>query len=676
MSRERQPLLFGALGASLLSLALWSSDLLSLASLRFAGVADRQAQERVVENAHHAILGLECRLLLAHLVWGSALGALAVLALGRRLRTRRTALAGAAALALAAHALALLGMAARYPQLFADRFWIPGGLGARLMRVVTHSIGPVPFDALLALLILGLGLGAGLRLAAPLGVRRLAWAAGGLAAAVLAVVPSWTVQGRSVQGSGASRPNVLILASDSLRTERLESAEVMPFTSALVAKGSLFRFAYTPVARTVPSWVSVLTGLEPRQTDVRIMFPPAAPLARLGPTFLSALRDQGYYTFVTSDFAGDMFPRFNGGFDAVDAPVLTVDNLGRSAVLSGHLWSLPLLRLRTLRHLFPEWRNLATLSDPEWLVDQALGLVARAQGRPFAGIVFFSNSHFPFVAPYPDYKRGSGSYAGPYLYHAPPIVQAAPGPEDVEQVRARYDGALHSIDRATRRLSGALRSRSLLDHTVLVFMGDHGEELYEEPGLFGHGDVLGMEHSQVTPLLLVGPNVPAGRISNAQVRLYDIGATILGLLAPSPGAARRFGEGVSLFDENVDRPLCVETGEWFWPNLPQALRGRRLEYAPISQLLEVFPGTREMGVKTDQVPMVESAKERGVVLGRRYWHEQPTPGGRRAELGEIARVDPRSTETDLPRLFETRCVAGDPHLRRWYDVVAYKTGAP
>jgi arylsulfatase A-like enzyme len=665
-------LLWGGLGGALVALSLWGSDLAALAQLRFAGVSDARAEERVVAAASPAIVGLERRLALIHLSLGFGAGALAAGALGRRLATARLALAAGAATTLLLLLLAMLGTVARYPQLYADRVYTSGGPGAAAMRVVTHALGPYPFDVPLVLVLAVLASACAFRLSGGFATPR----ARGIAAAVIVVVAARvaaTDPRRGLPAASSRGTSVLILAADSLRSDRIESAEVMPFTSSLAARGRLYPYAYTSVARTVPSWVSALTGLEPRRTDVRTMFPRREPLDALPPTFVSELRDRGYATFVASDFAGDMFPRFDGGFETVDTPHFTVDALAGSTVLSNHSWTLPLLRLRTFRRLLPEWRNLASLSDPEWLADEALRLAAAAGDRPFAGVVFFSNSHFPFVAPYPDYRRGAGGYSGRYLYHAPPTFDAAPDAQDVAQIRARYDGAVRSIDRAIERILAALEAAGRLDRTLVVVMGDHGEDLFERPGIFGHGDVLGMLHSQVTPILLAGPGVPSGR-SKAQVRLQDLAATVLGLV-DGDAQGRRFGDGVSLLSSEP-RPLCVETGVWFWPDRPAALRGRRLVYPAVSELLEILPGTRELGLQLAHVPLVESAKDRGVLLGRRYWHEQLTPSGRTAELVTLPDIEPRDEQVDLEALFESRCVAGDPRLRRFYGAVVYTPAGP
>jgi hypothetical protein len=398
------------------------------------------------------------------------------------------------------------------------------------------------------------------------------------------------------------------------------------------------------------------------------MFPDLESRRDLGPTFASELRDRGYRTFVVSDFAGDIFPRFRGGFDEVDAPSLTVDRLARATVLAAHGWALPFLRLAPLREALPEWRNLASLGDPEWLVDRALAHAGRRRGRPWLGVVFFSTPHFPYVAPWPDYLWRAEDYAGPYLYHAPPVLgERAPDARDLEQVRARYDGAVRSTDRAIGRLLAALRR--VPGSRVVVLTGDHGEELYEEGGIAGHGDALGAERSQVVPIVLVGPAVPAGRVRDDQVRLNDLGATLLGLVEGRRG--RTLGDGVDLLVEGVPRPTCVETGLWFFPRLPLGLQGRRLVYPGIAELLEVDPGTRELVLRRDVVARVESAKARGLVLGARMWTEQLVPSGRRAELRRLPGITPADEIADMEASFEERCIAGDPALARFLDAVVW-----
>jgi hypothetical protein len=221
------------------------------------------------------------------------------------------------------------------------------------------------------------------------------------------------------------------------------------------------------------------------------------------------------------------------------------------------------------------------------------------------------------------------------------------------------------------RIFRDLERRGLSGRTLVVVTGDHGEELYEEPGIAGHGDTIRHLRSQAVPVFLVGPGVAAGVRSSAQVRHYDVAATVLSLLEPA-GASREFGHGASLLDRDVARPICVETGIWFWPGRPLGLARRRLDYPGISELLELEPSTREMVLRDDMEREVESAKERGLILGRLLYREQLTPHGLEKEIVALDGPDAFGEEVELESLFEERCVAGDQNLRRLYGAVVFE----
>lgn len=70
-----------------------------------------------------------------------------------------------------------------------------------------------------------------------------------------------------------ARPmNVLILAADSLRADRL-NARTMPKTDAFAARGARFERAYVSLPRTFPSWVTLLTGRYAHHHGITTMFP-------------------------------------------------------------------------------------------------------------------------------------------------------------------------------------------------------------------------------------------------------------------------------------------------------------------------------------------------------------------------------------------------------------------
>jgi membrane-anchored protein YejM (alkaline phosphatase superfamily) len=97
----------------------------------------------------------------------------------------------------------------------------------------------------------------------------------------------------------------------------------------------------------------------------------------------------------------------------------------------------------------------------------------------------------------------------------------------MRQVEALYDAALTSVDQAIEWLFGRLEEQGLRGRTLVIITSDHGEEFYDLPDISGHGDFVDLVDSQAVPILLLGPGVPTGQVSNRQVRLYDLGATVL-----------------------------------------------------------------------------------------------------------------------------------------------------
>src|SRR5439155_22017586 len=103
-----------------------------------------------------------------------------------------------------------------------------------------------------------------------------------------------------------TRPNVLILAADSLRPERVRGA-IMPHWAALSDGATAFERAFVPMARTLSSWVSMLTGRYPLHHGVRSMFPRWQERSRPQDSLPARLAAAGYRTAGVSDFGGEVF---------------------------------------------------------------------------------------------------------------------------------------------------------------------------------------------------------------------------------------------------------------------------------------------------------------------------------------------------------------------------------
>jgi choline-sulfatase len=117
-------------------------------------------------------------------------------------------------------------------------------------------------------------------------------------------------------------------------------------------------------------------------------------------------------------------------------------------------------------------------------------------------------------------------------------------PRDVRHLQDLYDGSIRLTDDQIGTLVGRLRDAGVADQTLIVVLGDHGEEFLDH-GQFQHEQVY--QELLHVPLVMVFPGEKGrafrGRRENAVVRLIDVLPTILDFLGlPVPEHV----QGVSL----------------------------------------------------------------------------------------------------------------------------------
>ena len=106
---------------------------------------------------------------------------------------------------------------------------------------------------------------------------------------------------------------------------------------------------------------------------------------------------------------------------------------------------------------------------------------------------------------------------------------APPTPEDVAYVRAAYDAEVAAVDAEFGRLEAGLRELGLWEDSAIVVTSDHGEELWEHGG-FEHGHALYDELVRIPLLLKLPGAAPTAGVIPSQVRILDVGPTVLDLV--------------------------------------------------------------------------------------------------------------------------------------------------
>lgn len=282
---------------------------------------------------------------------------------------------------------------------------------------------------------------------------------------------------------------LLLITLDTTRADRLSTYGFMdarmPHLDRLAREGILFDSASSVAPLTLPAHSSLLTGLNPPRHGVRTNA--GAPLAASHTTLAETLRDRGYRTaaFVGSAVLGpdrglnQGFEHYGGVTDNDSAP-------------------------------HPPGQRRA-----DAVVTEATRWLASAAGDRFFLWAHFYDAHRPYDPPEPFRS----------LY-----------PGDA------YLGEIAFVDAQIGRLLEALEHHALLDRTLVVVAGDHGESLGQhgerDHGIFVYDSVLHV------PLIIRAPPLVPRRVSEV-VRLIDVMPTVLDLLGePPPGGM----DGTSLVD--------------------------------------------------------------------------------------------------------------------------------
>ncbi|HEY5959441.1 MAG TPA: sulfatase, partial [Polyangiaceae bacterium] len=446
---------------------------------------------------------------------------------------------------------------------------------------------------------------------------------------------AWVISaslGRSPAVVSSRKPNVLLIAADSLRPDRLDSRRA-PNLAALAQHATTFERAYTPLARTFPAWVSISTGKYPHHHGIRNMFPRWETRERHFDTLAEHFGQAGYQTAVVGDFAADIFRRIDLGYQEVRTPTFTMRELVREHLLKNDPWLLAWVRGSFMRWLCPVVVEMHEATDPSAVTGEALDVIDRSRERPLFLTVFYSTPHFPYAAPGPHHRRFAVSgYAGPFRYAKADTLNAAEQltAADITQVRALYDGAVYATDEAIGELLDALKKRGFFENAIVVVTADHGEQLYEYSRTQGHGDHLYGDESLRVPLVIATPGLSRANRVAEPVSLVDLAPTLLELahVAPLDGIDGRSLVTAMGGQLLPPKPIYSETGLWFTELIAEVPLRLRIPYPDLTLLTEV---DRQHG---DQVvirprwqAVTTAAKHRMLQLGQWRLIYMPTRAG-------------------------------------------------
>ncbi|HYK01243.1 MAG TPA: sulfatase-like hydrolase/transferase [Thermoanaerobaculia bacterium] len=278
--------------------------------------------------------------------------------------------------------------------------------------------------------------------------------------------------------SGSDGAPVIVISIDTLRADHLPAYGATgletPNIDALAKDSILFENAYAHVPLTLPSHVTMLTGLLPEVSGIRnnlgYRFDSAAT-----PSVPTLLKAKGYATgAAVSAYVLRGVTGLAAAFDDYD------DSIDRAS----------------------EGGALGELQrSGDQTVAAAVRWITSKQDQPFFYMVHLFEPHAPYAPPEPFKSR----------YAAKP-----------------YDGEIAVTDSYVGQFLDALKSLGVYDRATIILMSDHGEGLGDH-GEAQHGIFIYREAIHIPLLLKLPKGEMNGTRVKAPVQLADVLPTIAGL---------------------------------------------------------------------------------------------------------------------------------------------------
>ncbi|MDZ7730203.1 MAG: sulfatase [Natrialbaceae archaeon] len=390
--------------------------------------------------------------------------------------------------------------------------------------------------------------------------------------------------------------NVVVIVVDTARASDAFDSSVMPSLSRLARQGTRYTSAYSSAPWTLPAHASLFTGTYPTRHGAH------GETLALDPgleTIASTLQRAGYSTcgipnntWVSAEFGlARGFETFRRGWQLVQSET-DLGAVAHEVGLSG--------KLRTA---------LPNMIDTNGVVS-LVNLLYRCLGRPWSDKGAQRTTAFAesWIEQTPSPFFFFINYLEPHIPYEPPTelarahlpasvsmgearaIRQDPRAYDVEDYRLSetelaalhglYRGELAYVDAQISKIVSALKRSGAWEETIVVIVGDHGENIGNH-GFLGHQFNV-YDSLLHVPLVFHGGPFDGGTVSEL-VQVLDIGPTLLDALGIEAPAFRSQQQGLSVhptvtrtrthaFAEYIASQPSVETLEDRYGSVPDRLR--------------------------------------------------------------------------------------------------------
>ena len=255
----------------------------------------------------------------------------------------------------------------------------------------------------------------------------------------------------------SKKPNIILISIEALRPEFIsqpyQDSVTMPFLSSILNESMQFTDAYTPIAQSFPSWISLLTGKTPLHHGARSLYTKYAKINFKG-SLIQQLNQHGYETIYAVD--GQRFGDIttHTGFSRIISPPYGIAELVIGSISDFPLSNL-LISTRIGQSLFPfsfANRSISATYRPNDFIQLLSSSLRNRSDKPLFLSVHFSMSHWP-------YRWADDQQA------------------DHTRLSEKYKNSLRAADTQIQQFHSFLQSEKILNHAIVIFISDHGTGL-------------------------------------------------------------------------------------------------------------------------------------------------------------------------------------------------------
>ncbi len=320
------------------------------------------------------------------------------------------------------------------------------------------------------------------------------------------------------------RPNIILISIDTLRQDHVGvygyERNTTPVLDKIASEGVVFKNSYSTAPWTLPSHMSMFTGLPPSahkvDIDNRILGKDVA-------LFTEVLSEKGYRTggFFSALYLKPVYG-FSRGFD--------------------------------------KYINQIKKHSDE-ITEKGINWIGLNKNDNFFIFLHYFDVHWPYRPPEDIapkfgvdvsikkwFKFGKLSYLRNF---SDPNIKMS---KDVRKKMINlYDGEIFRVDRSIGRLIEYLKKEEIYDNTIIIITSDHGEE-FKEHDSFGHFHQLYSELINVPLIIRFPEKFPENQYINSPVSSIDIASTILHLVSVKvPAQFKKHGKNLlDLTERNGD----------------------------------------------------------------------------------------------------------------------------